>query len=114
MGGSGLGEFHFGSPERGLAPSLVQTRNQEERGAAYRYYVEHAAANPSVIGAHWFQWADEPNTGRMDGENYNCGMIDVTDQPYAELVEAVKATHQRLLAVHSGKEPPVSRKAQVQ
>ena len=68
---------------------------------AYRYYLEQAAANPSVIGAHWFEWIDEPNTRRNDGENYNIGFVDVTDRPYSELVEAAKLTHARLLAVHS-------------
>jgi len=109
-----IGEFHFGTPGRGLAAGLRQTRNQEERGAAYRYYVENAAAMPALIGTHWFQWIDQPPTGRMDGENYNIGIVDVTDRPYRELVEAMQATHKRLLAVHSGKEPPVSRRAEVQ
>jgi hypothetical protein len=105
-----IGEFHFGTSGRGLAAGLLQTKNQEERGAAYRFYVENAAANPWLIGMHWFEWIDEPNTGRMDGENYNIGMVDVTDRPYAELVEAMQATHRRLFAVHSGKEPPVTRR----
>jgi hypothetical protein len=109
-----IGEFHFGTPGRGLAPGLRQTRDQSERGAAYRYYVENAAASPAIVGAHWFQWIDEPSTGRNDGENYNIGMVDVTDRPYPELVEAMQATHQRLLAVHSGKQPPASRRAEVQ
>lgn len=109
-----IGEFHFGAPERGLAAGLRQTRNQEERGAAYRYYVENAAAMPALIGTHWFQWIDQPSTGRMDGENYNIGLVDVTDRPYREMVDALVTTHKRLLAVHSGKEPPVSRKAEVQ
>jgi len=108
-----IGEFHFGTPGRGLAAGLLQTKDQEERGVAYRYYVENAAAIPALIGVHWFEWTDEPNTGRNDGENYNIGMVDVTDRPYAELVEAMKTTHQRLLAVHSGKEPPVTRRALV-
>ena len=108
-----IGEFHFGTPGRGLAAGLLQTKNQEERGAAYRYYVENAAANPALIGLHWFEWIDEPNTGRMDGENYNIGLVDVTDRPYAELVEAMKATHQWLLAVHAGKEPPITHRALV-
>jgi len=76
--------------------------------------VENAAAFPAMIGAHWFQWLDEPVTGRMDGENYNIGFIDVTDQPYRELVDAAKVTHRRLLSVHSGKEPAVTRQAKVQ
>jgi hypothetical protein len=109
-----IGEFHFGVPGRGLAPGLKQTANQEERGAAYRYYVESTAADPSFVGAHWFEWIDEPNTGRNDGENYNIGFVDVTDRPYRELVDAAQATHKRLMAVHSGKQPPVSRQAKTQ
>ncbi len=105
-----LGEFHIGVPGRGLAPGLVQAMNQEERGIAYRFYVESAAAHPAVIGTHWFQWIDQPATGRPDGENYNIGWIDVTDRPYTELVEAAKLTHARLLEVHSGKLPPFARK----
>jgi hypothetical protein len=109
-----IGEFHFGTPGRGLAPGLAQTRDQEERGVAYRYYVENAASHPALIGAHWFQWMDQPCTGRGDGENYNIGFLDVTDRPYKELVEAVKETFGRILDVHSGKLPPVSREAIVQ
>ena len=106
-----LGAFGFGAPERGLAPGPVQVANQAERGAAYRYYVEHAAAHPVVIGAHWSQWVDDPATGRADGENFNTGLVDVTDRPYAELVTAAQATHARLYDIHTGKTPPVETKA---
>lgn len=105
-----IGEFHFGVPERGLAPGLRQAANQTERGLAYRYYVENAAAHTAVIGAHWFQWVDQPCTGRFDGENYNIGFVDVTDLPYAELVEAAQATHKRLFKIHAGTQPPTDRK----
>jgi hypothetical protein len=105
-----IGEFHFGTPGRGLAAGLVQTRDQKERGIAYRYYVENAASMPALIGAHWFQWMDEPNTGRSDGENYNIGLVDVTDQPYEELISGLQATHRRLRAVHAGVEAPFSQK----
>jgi hypothetical protein len=107
-----IGEFHIGVPGRGLAPGLVQAMNQTERGLAYRYYVEHAAAHPEVIGTHWFQWVDQPATGRPDGENYNIGWVDVTDRPYPELVAAAKLTHARLLDIHLGKIPPTDRRAQ--
>jgi len=109
-----VGEFHFGVPGRGLAPGLVQARDQTERGAAYRFYVEQAAAFPAFIGSSWFQWVDQPCTGRMDGENYNIGLVDVTDRPYAELVEAMRSTHRRLQAVHAGAAPPIDAKAQSQ
>jgi len=109
-----VGEFHFGVPGRGLAAGLVQARDQAERGAAYRFYVEQAAAFPAFIGSSWFQWADQPCTGRMDGENYNIGLVDVTDRPYAELIEGMRATHRRLQAVHSGATPPFNTQAQAQ
>jgi hypothetical protein len=101
-----VGEFHFGVPERGLAAGLVQVRDQAERGLAYRYYVEQAASHPAFIGSSWFQWVDQPSTGRMDGENYNIGLVDVMDRPYPGMVEAMKTTHRRLQAIHSGKTPP--------
>jgi hypothetical protein len=105
-----IGEFHFGVPERGLAPGLVQAMNQAERGVAYSYYVENAAAHPAIVGTHWYQWIDQPATGRRDGENYNIGWIDVTDRPYPELVAAAKASHARLDAIHSGKLAPTTRR----
>jgi len=67
------------------------------------YYVEQAASLEWFLGAYWFAWKDEPVLGRMDGENYNIGFVDVTDRPYKELVEAAKVTHKRLQDVHSGK-----------
>jgi hypothetical protein len=109
-----IGEFHFGIPRRGMAPGLAQTKNPEERAAAYRYYVENAAAHPAIIGTHWFQWIDQPSTGRMDGENYNIGLIDVTDRPYPEMIQATTETFERLYDVHSGKAEPVKRKALLQ
>jgi hypothetical protein len=109
-----IGEFHFGTPGRGMPPGLRQTSNQEERGVAYRYYVENAVSDPAIVGAHWFEWVDEPSTGRFDGENYNIGLLDVTDRPYRELIDAAQATHRRLVAIHSGKAPPVTRQARTQ
>ena len=105
-----IGEFHFGVPDRGLAPGLVQALNQVERGVAYSYYVEHAATHPAILGAHWYQWIDQPVTGRRDGENYNIGWIDVTDRPYPELVAAAKATHAKIDALHSGSLAPTTRR----
>lgn len=101
-----IGEFHFGAPADGLGAGLVQARDPVERGKAYRYYIEQAAALPGFVGAHWFTWRDEPVTGRGDGENYNIGFVDVTDRPYLEMVGAAKATNRHLFAVHSGEEPP--------
>jgi hypothetical protein len=106
-----FGEFHIGVPGRGLAPGLVQAVNQAERGQAYRFYVEQAAAHPEVIGTHWFQWIDQMATGRPDGENYNIGFVDVTDRPYEEFISAARVTHERLLEIHRGKIAPTDRMA---
>jgi len=105
-----IGEFHFGVPANGLGAGLVQTQNQSERAAGYRYYVEQAMALPYFLGAHWFQWQDQPVLGRMDGENYNIGLVDVTNRPYPELVQALKATHRVLYNVHAGRVKPFSRR----
>jgi hypothetical protein len=108
-----IGEFHFGTPGRGLAASLVLVRDQAERGRAYRYYVEQAFAQPELIGTHYFQWADQPSTGRFDGENYNIGLVDVTDRPYPDMVQALKETHGRLRPLHAGEVEPFAEKAVV-
>jgi hypothetical protein len=109
-----IGEFHNGFPGRGLAAGLVQVRDEKERGIAYQYYLEHAAASPAFVGASWFIFVDEPVTGRSDGENYNIGFVDVTDRPYPGLVAGLKAAHKRLDAVHSGKLEPFGQKPAVQ
>ena len=101
-----IGEFHIGVPENGLGAGLVQAKDQSERGIAYRYYVEQAASIDAFLGAHWFQWSDEPVLGRFDGENYNIGFVDVTNRPYPELIDAAKTTHNRLRDVHAGRIPP--------
>lgn len=102
-----IGEFHFGSAERGYAPGLVMVKNQTERGMAFQHYLEHYAAVPFVVGAHYFQLNDEPVAGRGDGENYNIGFVNELDIPYAEMVSFAKATHRRLYSVHAGQTRPV-------
>jgi hypothetical protein len=102
-----IGEYHFGTVDRGMAQSLWQVNNQQERGVAYRYYTERAYSHPGLIGTAWFQWCDQDLTGRRDGENYNCGFVDVTDRPYKYLVEAVSETSKRLLDVHRGTLIPI-------
>ncbi len=103
-----IGEFHFGSVDRGYGQSLWQTDNQTARAQAYRYYVEQAYAHPSLVGTAYFQWADQDMLGRFDGENYNCGLVDVTDRPYAEQVAAMTLTATRLYDIHSGRTAPFS------
>ena len=101
-----IGEYHFGTVDRGLAQSLWQVNSQQERGIAFRYYTENAYAHPGLIGTGYFQWCDQDVMGRNDGENYNCGFIDVTDRPHKYLVEAIKETAKRIYSIHVGEIPP--------
>jgi hypothetical protein len=97
-----LGEFHMGAPEGGMHTGLVGVKNQAARGQAYAHYMEQAASIPYCVGAHWFQYVDQPVLGRFDGENYNIGFVDVTDRPYPALSAAAQACNLRLKEIHAG------------
>ena len=85
------GEFHFGALDRGMFHTgLVSTRDQEERAQCYRDFVGECLDHPRFVGTHWFQWQDQPLTGRSDGENYQIGFLNVADVPYPELVKAAR------------------------
>jgi hypothetical protein len=87
-----IGEFHFGALDRGmLHTGLRSVLDQSQRGEIYASYVRGALANPFMVGTHWFQYGDQPLTGRSDGENYQIGLIDVCDRPYAETIEACRS-----------------------
>lgn len=102
-----IGEYHFGTVDRGMAQSLWQVDSQEERGVAYRYYTEQGYSHPGLVGTAYFQWCDQDLTGRRnDGENYNCGLVDVTDRPYKHQVDAMIETAKRLYEVHAGLAEP--------
>jgi len=93
-----IGEFHFGATDRGMFHTgLVPVATQAERGSAYVRYLESMLRHPAVVGTHWFQYMDQPTTGRhYDGENYNIGLVDVTDQPYPHLTGAAAELHRRM------------------
>jgi hypothetical protein len=88
-----IGEFHFGALDRGMFhPGLVPVADQAARAQAYKDYVLGALRHPQFVGCHWFQYQDEPTTGRVyDGENYQIGFVDVCDTPYPETIEACRA-----------------------
>ena len=84
------GRVHFGALDRGMFHTgLVPVANQEARAKAYHDYVLGAVKHPQFVGTHWFQWKDEPTTGRIhDEENYQIGFLDVADTPYRETIDA--------------------------
>ena len=88
-----VGEFHFGAQDRGVFhPGLCKVADQAERAQAYNEYVLGALRHPQFVGCHWFEYQDEPVTGRpWDGENYQDGFVDVCDTPYRETIAACRA-----------------------
>jgi hypothetical protein len=87
-----IGEFHFGSTDRGLFwEGIVGAGRESERGPAFARYLRAVADNPDFVGAHWFQYIDEPLTGRtLDGENAHIGFVTVADLPYVDLAAAAR------------------------
>lgn len=107
-----VSEYHFGSRDRGpFWGGVVEVRREEDRGPAYAKFLQGALAEPSIIGAHWFQYLDQPVSGRLlDGENGHFGLVGITDRPYAGFVDAVRranrqANQQLLKALPAAAEP---------
>lgn len=98
------GEFHFGALDRGMFHTgLVPTESQAERAQCYRDFVNACLDHPRMIGTHWFQWKDQPLTGRSDGENYQIGFLTITDAPYPEIVEASREVAAKMYERRYGK-----------
>jgi hypothetical protein len=99
-----IGEFHCGALDRGMFhPGLVQAASQADRGQMYQEYLRSVLDLPAFVGCHWFQYYDEPLTGRFDGENYNIGLVSGADTPYWEVVHALQPTLSNLYSVFGAK-----------
>ncbi|EJZ56905.1 Beta-galactosidase [Pseudomonas fluorescens R124] len=92
-------EFNFGSADRGpFWGGVTQLAREEDRGPAYANFLKQALNEPSIVGVHWFQYLDQPATGRLlDGENGHFGLVGITDLPYQGFVEAVRKTNLQAL-----------------
>jgi len=100
-----ISEYHFGAQDSGLfgygTGTTIRTLNQQDRAEKYAVYMKSLLAQPAFVGAHWFQYTDEPVTGRnYDGENYNIGFVDVADTPYSPMVDAARNIHAKAYQLH--------------
>ena len=96
------GEFSFPptySGARGFGVyDAARAVDDADAGRDYGRWVGEAARNPACVGVCWFQYRDEPVTGRgpghgpdlVYGEHYAFGLVDVTDTPKWELVTRVR------------------------
>lgn len=91
-------EFHFGSDDRGpFGKGVVSVWNEQQRGEAYARFIAAAAQDPNIVGAHWFQYADQPTSGRLlDGENAHIGLVGITDVPFDGFVKAVGDANRKM------------------
>ncbi|MBJ2292134.1 beta-galactosidase [Pseudomonas sp. MF5691] len=90
-----ISEFNFGSTDRGpFWGGLTPLAREEARGPAYATFLKQAMAEPSIVGVHWFQYLDQPVTGRLlDGENGHFGLVGITDVPFQGFVDSVRKSN---------------------
>ena len=95
-----IGEFHFGVLDRGMySPGLCPVGvDQNDRAIAYTRFLQGALLHPQIVGMHHFCWRDQPLTGRGDGENFAVGVVDNTDTPYWEFVDAMRKVGEHMIA----------------
>ncbi|MGZ7456201.1 beta-agarase [Pseudomonas sp. Ma2-10] len=88
-------EFNFGSADRGpFWGGVTQLAKEEDRGPAYANFLKQAMSEPSIVGVHWFQYLDQPVTGRLlDGENGHFGLVGITDLPFQGFVDSVRKSN---------------------
>jgi hypothetical protein len=99
-----VSEFSFTAADAKLpnknsgAPPL---KTQRDRALHYEAFARTLAAAPYVIGFHWFQWADQPVSGRPDGSSANFGIVNIKDEPWPALAESMERTNPTLDAIHA-------------
>lgn len=90
------------SGDRDTVGFAAQVPDQRARADGYRLMTSRMARVPYIIGGDWFQWMDEPPSGRSsDGEDVNFGIVDVDDRPYKMLSDAVAQTAPLLNPLHA-------------
>jgi uncharacterized protein (TIGR03437 family) len=116
-----LGEFSF-PPSYNLLrgyevyPSASAT-DDADAGAQYQSNLESAARNPWCVGVAWFEYRDEPVSGRgflgetdldlVESEDYAFGMVDVADRPKYDLVNQVRTTNLAMAQRRLAFGPPI-------
>lgn len=107
-----LSEFFWSSPKDSGLIGGREMNSQQERGLAYRNYVEQTAALGFVVGIEWFTLMDQATTGRWfskyNGESYNTGLVSVADRPWKPMLSEMMKTNHGIYDVLLSKRPPFS------
>lgn len=76
-------------------------KTQQDRADMFKSFVENTAGCSFIIGVEWFQWNDEPPSGRSsDGESYNFGVVDIQDRSYDLLIRSIKEVSKTKNSIH--------------
>lgn len=98
-----MGEHQLSLYDRRQLPPTWTAFSAKERQKYYIEYDKAFASMPFAIGSHWFQFTDQCVTGRpSNGENQMIGIVDITDQPHEELVEAIRTITSNMYNWHLG------------
>jgi hypothetical protein len=105
-----LSEFFWSSPRDSGLVGGREVKSQQERGLAYRNYVEQSAALGFVIGIEWFTLVDQSVTGRWfskySGESANSGLLSVSDRPWKPMLAEMLKTNYEIYDVLLGQRAP--------
>ncbi len=93
-----------GNPNTGGAGGVVP--RQADRADRYARYIEACLQSSIVIGMHWFEFADQSPQGRFDGENSNYGVVSIRNEPYSEVLVAMKQAHAKVPGWRAGRLKP--------
>lgn len=86
-----IGEFHFPLESNRQIKPYYQRFTSTQRYKMVQDYLTWFRQQPYSLGAHWYQWNDQPLTGRVgDGENQTVGLVDITDRIHPEVVMGIK------------------------
>ena len=93
-----VGEYSFigsGPQTRTRSPASTPCMpRSKHRADAYTNYIAPLYEDaPWVVGDEWFEYVDEPEGGRFDGENNDFGVVDVENQAYQDLVAQMEIDH---------------------
>ena len=94
----GVGSDPTQTPFRGETMNI----DPEQRTRDITQYLEQALHNPNLIGAHFFQYRDQPLSGRPDGEATLRGYVNIVDTPNFELVQTNRRIGYKLYEMRAG------------
>lgn len=92
-----LSEFSFrardtGHPNTRGAGVILNT--QAERARYVEYWIPTLLEQGYFIGYLWWEYMDEPFDGRRpDAEDGNYGLVNLSDEPYVELINVFKGVN---------------------